>query len=318
MPAQPGAPHLLVRSYSDQQPDVYRLFNTDNGKWQKVGGTYPKITAAQMATQELVHYQARDGLDIPAWLTLPHGVARKDRKNLPLVVLVHGGPYLRGGSWAWDPEAQFLASRGYAVLQPEYRGSTGFGEKHFKAGWKQWGLTMQDDIADGTRWAIAEGIADSQRICIAGASYGGYATLMGLVNDPHLYRCGINWLGVTDIGLMYSGHWSFASDLSEEWKQYGMPELIGDPVKDAEQFKATSPVQQAARIKQPLLLAYGAADRRVPLYHGKKFRDAIKATNQDVEWVVYDEEGHGWTLPKNRIDFWSRVEKFLARNIGTP
>jgi dipeptidyl aminopeptidase/acylaminoacyl peptidase len=265
-----------------------------------------------MGREDLVHYAARDGLKIPAWLTLPKG---KD-KNLPLVVLVHGGPYVRGGQWGWDAEAQFLASRGYAVLQPEYRGSTGYGALHFRAGWKQWGLKMQDDIADGAKWAIAQGIADGKRICIAGASYGGYATLMGLVNDPDLYQCGIDWVGVTDIKLLYTGHWSFRDDLPDGWKQYGMPYLIGDLEKDADQFKATSPLEQAARIKQPLLLAYGAADQRVPLYHGTKFYDAVKATNKNVEWVVYEEEGHGWALVKNRVDFWTRVERFLNKSIG--
>jgi dipeptidyl aminopeptidase/acylaminoacyl peptidase len=171
-------------------------------------------------------------------------------------------------------------------------------------------------VADGTRWAIAQGYADPKRICIAGASYGGYATLMGLVNDPDLYKCGVDWVGVTDINLMYDGNWRYASDLSDGYKQYGMPQLVGDQTKDAAQLNATSPLMQAARIKQPLLLAYGGADLRVPIYHGNKFYDAVKAGNQQVEWVEYPEEGHGWKLPKNRIDFWGRVEKFLDRNIG--
>jgi dipeptidyl aminopeptidase/acylaminoacyl peptidase len=308
-------PWVLVQSYSDIQPRTWNLFNTETGALNKVGDSYARIDPRQMAIQEPVRYKARDGLEIPAWLTLPHGSARN---NLPLVMLVHGGPYVRGGEWGWRPDAQFLASRGYAVLEPEYRGSTGFGSKHFRAGWKQWGLKMQDDIADGAKWAIAQGIVDPQRICIAGASYGGYATLMGLLNDPGLFKCGIDWVGVTDIGLLYSGHWSFRSDLSDDYKQYGMPELVGDVVKDADQFKATSPLAQAGRIKQPLLLAYGGADHRVPIYHGRKFYDAVKATNPNVEMVVYEEEGHGWALPKNRIDFWTRVEKFLDKNIGKP
>jgi dipeptidyl aminopeptidase/acylaminoacyl peptidase len=309
------APWMLVQSYSDTQPPVYHLFNTETGKLNKVGDTYAAIDPARMGMKEAVRYKARDGLEIPAWLTLPHGSARK---NLPLVVLVHGGPYVRGDEWGWNPDAQFLASRGYAVLEPEFRGSTGFGSKHFRAGWKQWGLKMQDDIADGARWAIAQGIVDPKRICIAGASYGGYATLMGLINDPDLYKCGVDWVGVTDIGLLYTGHWSFRSDTSEGYKQYGMPAPVGDVVKDADQLKATSPLYQAARIKQPLLLAYGGSDLRVPIYHGRKFYDAVTATNPNVEMVVYDEEGHGWGLPKNRIDFWSRVEKFLEKNIGKP
>ena len=311
--ARAATPWVLVESYSDLQPRFTSLFNTATGKLIKVGETHAKIDPARMSKQDLVHYKARDGLDIPAWLTLPRG---STGKNLPLVLLVHGGPYVRGGQWGWHPEAQFLASRGYAVLEPEYRGSTGFGFKHYRAGWKQWGLAMQDDIADGAKWAIAQGIVDPKRICIAGASYGGYATLMGLVNDPGLYQCGIDWAGVTDIALLANGHWSFTSDMSETYRHYGMPDLVGDLVKDAAQLTATSPLAQAARITQPLLLAYGGADRRVPLYHGKKFYEAVKRTNPDVEWVVYPDEGHGWAVPKNRIDFWTRVETFLDRQIG--
>jgi dipeptidyl aminopeptidase/acylaminoacyl peptidase len=308
-------PWLLVESYSDVQPHMWNLFNAETGVLNKIGENYPKIDPHQMGFQEALRYKARDGLEIPAWLTLPHG---STRKNLPLVVLVHSGPYTRGGEWGFDTEAQFLASRGYAVLEPEYRGSAGFGDRHFRAGFKQWGLKMQDDIADGARWAIAQGIADPKRICIAGASYGGYATLMGLINDPDLFKCGVDWVGITDINLLYTGHWSFYSSLSESYKRYGMPELVGDPVKDAVQLKATSPLEQAARISQPLLLAYGGYDYSVPLYHGRKFYSAVKEHNPDVEMVVYEEEGHGWYLPKNRIDFWGRVEKFLEKNIGKP
>ena len=310
---RPETPWMLVESFSDQQPRRYLVFNTASGRLSAVGNVAPGIEPAAMGTRELVHYKARDGLDIPAWLTLPPGGRLK---NLPMVVLVHGGPYVRGGSWSWRADSQFLASRGYVVLEPEYRGSTGYGDKHFRAGWKQWGLKMQDDIADGTRWAIAQGTADARRICIAGASYGGYATLMGLINDPDLYQCGIDWVGVTDIGLMYNSGWRYSSDMSAGWKQYGMPQLIADPVADAAQIKATSPLARAAEIKQPLLLAYGGADLRVPLNHGTNFYDAVKRGNAQVEWIEYPEEGHGWALPKNRIDFWGRVEKFLDKNIG--
>ena len=308
-----ATPWVLVESYSDQQPRHFALYNTRTRAFDKVGSARPAIDPRRMGTQEAVRYTARDGLTIPAWLTLPHASARK---NLPLVVLVHGGPYVRGGEWGWNADAQFLASRGYAVLEPEYRGSTGFGGAHFRAGWKQWGLKMQDDIADGAKWAIAEGIVDPARICIAGASYGGYATLMGLINDPGLFKCGVDWVGVTDIKLLYTGDWSAHDDTSEAYRSYGMPFLVGDPDKDAAQLLATSPLEQAARIRQPLLLAYGGADRRVPLYHGKKFYEAVKRTNPNVEWIVYEDEGHGWRLPQTRIDFWGRVEKFLDRNIG--
>ena len=313
LPTRAETSTMLVTSYSDVQPRVYFMYDSSIKKLDRVGESYPKIKPSQMGVQEEVRYKARDGLDIPALLTLP---VQSSGKNLPLVVLVHGGPYVRGNEWGWSPDVQFLASRGYAVLEPEYRGSTGYGEYHFRAGWKQWGLKMQDDIADGARWAIEKGYADPKRICIAGASYGGYATLMGLVNDPDLYQCGIDAAGMTDIKLLYTGHWLYASDLSERWKQYGMPNLVGDLEKDAAQLKATSPLEQASRVTRPLLLAYGGSDMRVPLIHGTKFRDAVKTTNKDVEWIEYSEEGHGWVLPKNRIDFWTRVEKFLDRTIG--
>jgi dipeptidyl aminopeptidase/acylaminoacyl peptidase len=313
LPRRPEVPWVLVSSYSDVQPPVHLVYNTENGKLTKVSSSRDAIRAEQMGRQELVRYKARDGLSIPALITYPRGVAKK---NLPMVVLVHGGPYVHGSDWGWNADAQFLASRGYLVLEPAYRGSTGYGWKHFRAGWKQWGLKMQDDIADGARWAIAQGYADSKRICIAGASYGGYATLMGLVNDPDLYKCGIDWVGVTDINLMYTGAWNAKSDLSDRWKALGMPVMIGDPVKDAAQLKATSPLEQAARIKQPLLMAYGGDDQRVPIYHGEKFLSAVKAVNPNVEWIVYEKEGHGWRLPQNRIDFWGRVERFLEKNIG--
>jgi dipeptidyl aminopeptidase/acylaminoacyl peptidase len=306
-------PWVLVESYSDTIPKTVRLFNSKTKAFNVVGSAYPGIRPEQMGSQEAVKYTARDGLEIPALLTMPPGV---EKGKAPLVVLVHGGPYVRGSSWGWQPDVQFLASRGYAVLEPEFRGSTGFGAKHFRAGLKQWGLAMQNDIADGTRWAIAKGYADPKRVCIAGGSYGGYAALMGLVNDPDLYQCGINWIGVTDINLLYDGDWKFTGDASDTWLDYGLPELVGDQVKDAAQLKATSPLLQAARIKQPLLLAYGEVDQRVPLFHGEKFYQAVKPHNKDVEWVVYPGEGHGWALPQNRIDFWNRVEKFLDRQIG--
>ena len=313
LPRDPQAPYLLVRSYSDVQPAVFYAYERAARKLSRVGETYPAIRPAHMGVQEQVRYTARDGLEIPAMLTLP---MQSTGKHLPLVVLVHGGPNVRGTQWGWKPEVQFLASRGYAVLEPEYRGSTGYGERHYKAGWKQWGLKMQDDIADGVQWAVSKGYADAQRVCIAGASYGGYATLMGLINDPQLYRCGIDWVGVTDINLLYSGDWRYFDDILEDWKRYSMPDMIGDPVRDAAQLKATSPIEQAARIKRPLLLAYGGVDRRVPLLHGLRLRDAVRAANGEVEWIEYRDEGHGWSLAANRIDFWNRVEHFLDQHIG--
>ena len=315
VPTRGDTPWVVVESYSDVRPKMLMVYNSASKSFKRIGSTNPAIKPEQMGQQEAVSYSARDGLTIPALLTLPPG---GKRTGLPLVVLVHGGPWVRGSTWGWHPESQFLASRGYAVLEPAFRGSTGFGHAHFKAGWKQWGLKMQDDIADGAKWAIAQGLVDPKRICLAGASYGGYATLMGLVNDPTLFKCGVNWVGVTDIALLHNGEWYSQNDFSERFRKYGFPMLVGDVVKDAAQLKATSPIEQAARITQPLLLAYGGADRRVPQHHGTKFHDAVKKTNPDVEWVLYQDEGHGWGLPETRVDFWGRVEKFLARQIGQP
>ena len=313
VPAEGDSPWVLVQSYSDRIPGIYSLYNTRTGQLDKIGDMRPAIQPAQMGPQQFIRYKARDGLEIPALLTLPAGGARK---KLPMVVLVHGGPFVRGGAWGWSADVQFLASRGYAVLEPEFRGSAGFGVRHYRAGFKQWGLAMQDDLADGVRWAVDKGIADGARVCIAGASYGGYAALMGLVKDPGLYKCGVSWAGVTDIGLLYNGGWTFSNDTTDEYKAYGMPHMVGDPVKDAAQLAATSPLRQAARITQPVLLAYGGADRRVPINHGTEFRNALMKTNRNVEWVEYPEEGHGWALEKNNIDFWGRVERFLDRHIG--
>ena len=314
LPQRGDSPFVLVQAYSDVQPTVMLVYHTGTRKLTRLGSTHPGIDPKQMGLTDFVRYKAGDGLDIPAYITLPPGQVMDGKpKNLPLVVLVHGGPWVRGASWHWQDEVQFLASRGYAVLQPEFRGSTGFGGRHFRAGFKQWGQAMQRDVADGARWAIAQGIADPKRIAIAGASYGGYATLMGLLQNPELFRAGINWVGVTDPGLMFSVGWS---DVSEQSKRYGYATLIGDPVADAELFKTISPLAQAARIKQPLLMAYGGWDVRVPIVHGEKFRDANKPHNPQLEWVVYPEEGHGWHKPETRLDFWGRVERFLAQHLA--
>lgn len=316
LPRQGDSPWVLVEAFSDRQPMLTLLYHTGTRKLSRVGASHPGIDPRRMGLTDFVRYKAADGLSIPAYLTLPPG-QRLDgaKKNLPLVLLVHGGPWVRGAQWPWQAEVQFLASRGYAVLQPEFRGSTGYGHRHFKAGWKQWGQAMQTDLADAARWAIAQGIADPRRIAIAGASYGGYAVLMGLAQNPELFRAGINWVGVTDPGLMFSVHWS---DITEESKRYGLAQLIGDPVADATLFKTISPLANAERIRQPLLMAYGGWDLRVPIVHGEKFRDAARPHNPRLEWVVYPEEGHGWHQLATQVDFWQRVERFLAQHLATP
>jgi dienelactone hydrolase len=301
---------VVVTSKSDRMPPAYYLYTPADGHIIGLGSAHQAIDRKQMGKRDFLHYAARDGLQIPVYVTMPPDKAAGPR---PAIVLVHGGPYLRGGSWEWDAEAQFLASRGYVVLQPEFRGSTGFGSKHFHAGWQQWGRTMQDDLADAAAWAVKQGWADPKRIGIMGASYGGYATLMGLVRNPDVFRAGVEWAGVTDIKLMFT---DVESDASQDALRYDMKTLIGDPLKDPDAFNDVSPLAQAARIRRPLLMAHGARDRRVPVVHAAKMRDAVKATNANVDYVIYPEEGHGWRQEEDSIDFWKRVDAFLDKNLA--
>ena len=302
------APRVVVTSWSDRQPTQFRLFDRKTGELTLIGGSHPAIVARMMAPTTFERIKARDGHDLPVYVTRPLG-----KGPWPAVVVVHGGPFLRGWNWEWDGESQFLASRGYVVIKPEFRGSTGYGNDLFISGMRQWGLKMQDDIADATTWAANKGLADPTRICIEGGSYGGYATLMGLVRYPDLYRCGIASAAVTDLKLMYDIWWSDAGD---EWKNYGMPFMVGDPTRDAAQFVATSPIAQAARIKRPLMLAHGGLDRRVPIEHAQLLRDALEANHASLTWVLYRDEGHGWYSPDNRADWLRRMEAFLAANDG--
>lgn len=316
LPSEGDSPWVLVQAQSDVKPMQAYAYHRASKRMVRLGDSLAGLDAAQLGRMQFERVKARDGLMIPTYLTLPAQTpADKDKpvRPPPMVVLVHGGPWVRGMSWRFDPEVQFLASRGYAVLQPEFRGSTGFGWRHFEAGWRQWGLAMQDDVTDAVRWAIQQGHADPKRICIAGASYGGYAALMGLVREPQLFRCAVNWVGVTDPMLLFEVRWS---DITREFKTYGASRLIGDPKTEAEHFKTISPLHQAKRIQAPVLMAYGEWDQRVPLIHGEKLRDALKDHNRQVEWIVYPEEGHGWRRVETRRDFWRRVEAFLARHMA--
>jgi dienelactone hydrolase len=303
-------PAVLVMASSDRTPPAYYVVTPADGHIVGLGSSFPNIVPKKMGKRDFFRYPARDGMQIPVYVTRPAAPAPG---LLATVVLVHGGPYVRGGAWEWDAEAQFLASRGYLVLQPEFRGSTGFGSRHFEAGWQQWGRSMQDDLADAATWAVKQGWTDPRRIGIMGASYGGYATLMGLARNPELFRAGVEWVGVTDIGLMFT---LAESDASEDARRYDMKTLIGDPSADPAAFAAVSPLAQAGKITQPLLMAYGAQDRRVPIAHARKFHGAVTEHNHDVEYLVYPEEGHGWRNEADRIDFWKHVDAFLDKHLA--
>ncbi|MEQ1516524.1 MAG: prolyl oligopeptidase family serine peptidase [Usitatibacteraceae bacterium] len=302
---------VLVTSFADRVPPVLYLFDVKLAKLTALSQSRPWLKPETMARREMRRIPARDGLSIPIHITRP----RADASTMPLatIVLVHAEPYSRGGEWRWYAESQFLASRGYLVIEPEYRGSDGFGASYQRAGFKQWGLKMQDDIADATEWAVKQKLADSSRICIAGRGYGGYAALMGLIRYPELYRCGLSWSAMTDLDLLYTAR---GTNDSAMWKDYGLPALVGDRDTDRDQFTRTSPVKQAAKLTQPLLIAHGERDKRVTIQHADALRKALGPHNKQVEWVKYDTESDLWLLESTNIDFWTRVETFLGKQLG--
>ena len=302
----------LIATYSDRAPSTYYLLDTEKMTMERFSSSRPWINPQDMSPRKLVRYRARDGLMIPAHLTIPKGTSGK---NLPLVVEIHGGPWIQKQDGSFNLHAQFFASRGYAVLQPDFRGTQGYGQKHFEASFGEWGYSMQDDITDGVEWLIKQGIADKNRICLFGGSYGGYATLWGLIKTPDLYRCGVAYVAVSDISYMFDfNRWDWGR---AEWQSYGgAKRMIGDPVRDAEKFRAVSPVENAERLKAPVLLAYGGVDQRVPIKNGTAMRAALDRYGKTYEWVVYDEEGHGFNDDKNKFDFYRRVEAFLKKYLG--
>ncbi|WP_395700236.1 alpha/beta hydrolase family protein [Aquabacterium sp.] len=307
---------MLVRSWSDRIPVQLLLWtqaaNGGKGGWQMISTQQPGIDPKRMGSLDLVRIRARDGEDVPVWVTKPADFQAGQPR--PAVMLVHGGPWLRQGHWRWEPMRQFLASRGYVVIEPEFRGSEGYGTVHRKAGYKQWGQAMQDDVTDALRWAQAEKIA-SDKACIVGGSYGGYSTLMGLIRDPDLYRCGSAWSAVADLMLFLEGGWFVSDDLSTTGRKVELPKLVGDAEKDRAMLLANSPVEQAARIKAPLQLIWGSEDLRVPIAHGKRLRSAMQKAGLEPEWVVYDGEAHGFRKTENQVDMALKLEAFLARHL---
>lgn len=294
---------MLIHSYSSTHPGQYTLYYPDKKKLQNLFALRPWIDPKAMAVQLVYDYEARDGLPIVSYLTLPKG---REAKALPLVVSVHGGPWVRD-HWGFNPEVQFLAGLGYAVLQPQYRGSTGFGSAHFKKSFGQWGLAMQDDITDGVNSLVKQGVVDAKRVCIMGASYGGYASMMGLVKDPDLYRCGVNLMGLANL-FYYISDWS-------KYKvfEYTMKEMLGDVDALRDQFVATSPSKQADRIKAPVFMAYGEKDRRVPLVHGEEMRDALKKLNKTYQYMELEKEEHGFAKEETRYRVYGAIEAFLKK-----
>jgi dipeptidyl aminopeptidase/acylaminoacyl peptidase len=298
----------VVVASSDVDPGTIYLLDADKMQLELLAKTLDWIDPNHMVPRKPVTYTARDGMEIPAYLTVP--ATTGDRKP-PLIVNIHGGPWVRGSVWGFNTEAQFFASRGYAVLEPEFRGSDGHGWKLLSAGFKQWGLAMQDDITDGVEWLIRQGVVDKDRICLYGGSYGGYATLWGLIKTPDLYKCGVASVAVSDVSMLFELDWD---DLARSsYFDYAVKDVIGDREKDADKFRSVSPLFNAERLKAPVLLAYGGRDRRVPIKHGDQFRAALDKYGKTYEWVVYRDEGHGFNKDENRFDFYRRVDAFLKK-----
>ena len=298
---------FIIRTYSDKDLGAYYFYDLKKDSILKLAELSPWIDPNKMSNMTPIRYKSRDGLTINGYLTLPKGHAPK---NLPVVINPHGGPWARD-QWGFDPEVQFLANRGYAVLQVNFRGSTGYGKKFWKASFKQWGLTMQDDITDGVNWITKKGIANPKKIAIYGGSYGGYATLAGLTFTPDLYACGVDYVGVSNL-------FTFMKSIPPYWKPYldMLYEMVGDPTKDKQLLEKTSPVFHADKIQVPLLIAQGAKDPRVNIDESNQIVDALKKRGINVPYLVKKDEGHGFRNEENRFEFYEAMEKFLEECIG--
>ena len=296
-----------VRVYGDRTRGGSYLFDRQSNSLTKLADHSPWLKETEMAPMEPIQYTSRDGLTIHGYLTLPLGVASRD---LPLVVIPHGGPSARDG-WGFDSEAQFLANRGAAVLQVNFRGSTGYGKKFWQAGFKQWGRAMQDDITDGVEWLVKQGIADPKRLAIYGGSYGGYAALAGATFTPDLYACAVSYVGPSNI-------FTLLESIPPYWEPYREMEYeeIGHPVKDKELLESISPVLHADKIRIPLFVAQGANDPRVKKAESDQIVEAVRKAGKDVVYMVKDNEGHGFRNEENRFDFYREMGGFLKKHLG--
>jgi dipeptidyl aminopeptidase/acylaminoacyl peptidase len=297
---------FIFAATSDRTPGSRYLFRADTGELTKLADVAPWLKEDQLAPMKPIKYPSRDGLTIHGYLTLPVG---RESKNLPVVINPHGGPWARD-NWDYNPEVQFLANRGYAVLQMNFRGSTGYGRKFWEASFKQWGKKMQDDITDGVQWLITQGIADPKRVAIYGGSYGGYATLAGVTFTPELYAAAVDYVGPSNM-------FTFMNTIPPYWKPYldMFHEMVGDPVKDKKLLESESPVMHVNNIKTPLFVAQGAQDPRVNKAESDQMVASLKKRGVTVEYMVKDNEGHGFHNEENKFDFYGAMERFLEQHL---
>jgi dipeptidyl aminopeptidase/acylaminoacyl peptidase len=299
----------IVRFGSDRGGTRWFLYQRATRRATLLFAARPRLEGRVLAEMRPVSFKARDGLDLTGYLTLPPGVPAK---GLPLVLDVHGGPWFRD-SWGWDPEAQWLANRGYAALQVNFRGSTGYGKAFLHAGDRQWGLRMQDDLTDAVHWAAAQGVADPARVAIMGTSYGGYAALAGAAFTPELYRCAIDVVGPSNLVTLLRAippYW--------ETERAIFQRRVGNP-EDPQQLPAlqrVSPLFSADRIRVPVLIGQGANDPRVKQSESEQIVAALEKKGAGVTYVLFPDEGHGFERSENRRDFFGRAERFLSDCLG--
>jgi dipeptidyl aminopeptidase/acylaminoacyl peptidase len=294
---------LLVAAASDRSPGVYALLDRTSMHLRPLYQTAPWIDPARMAATTPIRYRNRSGTDLAGYLTLPAGRAPK---NLPLVMLPHGGPIGPADAWFYDPDVQFLANRGYAVLKINYRGSGGRGDAFLKSGYRQWGTGMIDDMIDGVRWAIAQGAVDPARICVYGGSYGGYAALMLPIRAPDLFKCAIDYVGVTDLTIQFDRSDTRRSTSGRVYFKQAM-------AATREEARAISPLYLLEQLKVPVLIASGGADKRVPIQNADDLRDALDKAHKPYEWLMFPKEGHGFFTETHRAEFYTRMQDFLAK-----
>jgi dipeptidyl aminopeptidase/acylaminoacyl peptidase len=297
----------LVAYTTDDGPVYYYAYNRESKTFTFLFSNQPKLEGLQLASMQPIFYEARDGLIVHGYLTMPVGIPTR---NLPTVLLVHGGPWARD-TWGYDPTAQWLANRGYAVLQINFRGSTGYGKAFLNAGNREWAAKMHDDLIDGVNWLVQKGISDPQKIAIMGGSYGGYATLVGLTFTPEVFACGVDIVGPSNLITLLQ-------TIPPYWEpiKASMYHRIGNLETEEEFLKSRSPLFYADRIQKPLLIAQGANDPRVKQAEADQIVAAMRKTNLPVEYVLYTDEGHGFARPENRLHFYAIAEEFLAKYLG--
>lgn len=299
--------YWTVTYIRDDGPVANYCYDRQSGTAEFLFTNRPALEGLTLAKMTPVDITARDGLVLPSYLTLPPGLPPK---SLPLVLSVHGGPWARD-MWGYNPEVQWLANRGYAVLEVNYRGSRGFGKAHTNAGNREWAGKMHDDLVDAVQWAIGQGYADPKRVAILGGSYGGYAALVGLTFTPDLFACGVDVVGPSNLITLLNS-------LPPYWKPARMQfiQRVGDPEKEPEFLKSRSPLYRADKIMRPLLIAQGANDPRVKQAESDQIVQAMRANGQEVTYLLFEDEGHGFARPENQVRFRAAAEKFLADYLG--